>query len=235
MNNKELAAAFTELSTALIADAGLRLKVEARFAASGLKAVIPGSRLAGRVLPARHFGSVDVFLEAMEQADAGDVLVIDNAGRLDEGCIGDLTVLEAKAAELAGLIVWGAHRDTAELERIGFPVLTFGAFPSGPQRLNERTADALSVARFCDFEVTRADVVFADGDGCLFVPHARIGEVIETAHAIWETERRQASLVTEGKTLREQLKFAEFLARRTRDPHLTFRQHLREVDAAIEE
>jgi hypothetical protein len=28
--------------------------------------LIPGHRLAGRVLPARHFGRVDAFLEAME-------------------------------------------------------------------------------------------------------------------------------------------------------------------------
>jgi hypothetical protein len=29
-----------------------------------LRAVVPGSRLAGRVCPARHAGSVDAFLEA---------------------------------------------------------------------------------------------------------------------------------------------------------------------------
>jgi regulator of RNase E activity RraA len=46
-----------------------------------------------------------MFSGSVEHADASDVLVIDNASRLDEGCIGDLTVLEAKAAELAGLVV----------------------------------------------------------------------------------------------------------------------------------
>jgi APA family basic amino acid/polyamine antiporter len=34
--------------------------------------------------------------------------VIDNAGRRDEGCIGDLTVLEARAAGLAGIVVLSA-------------------------------------------------------------------------------------------------------------------------------
>ncbi|HZM21166.1 MAG TPA: hypothetical protein VFC02_05450 [Anaerolineales bacterium] len=52
----------------------------------------------GRVLPARHYGSVDIFLETMGNSQPGDILVIDNGGRLDEGCIGDLTTLEAKAS-----------------------------------------------------------------------------------------------------------------------------------------
>src|SRR5438270_4578590 len=103
MNNELLASAFAELSTPLIADAAIRLKVPVRFAAAGIGPVVHGSRAAGRALPAKHFGSVDVFLEAMGAADAGDVLVIDNGGRMDEGCIGDLTVLEAKTAGLSAL------------------------------------------------------------------------------------------------------------------------------------
>ena len=44
----------------------------------------PPMRIAGRALPARHYGSVDVFLQALEGATAGDILVIDNGGRRDE-------------------------------------------------------------------------------------------------------------------------------------------------------
>jgi hypothetical protein len=41
---------------------------------------VGGQGIAGRVLPVRHYGSVDVFLEAFSRAGAGDVLVIDNGG-----------------------------------------------------------------------------------------------------------------------------------------------------------
>ncbi len=56
------------------------------------------SQIAGRALPVKHYGSVDIFLEAMGTAQPGDILVIDNERRMDEGCIGDLTALEAKAS-----------------------------------------------------------------------------------------------------------------------------------------
>src|SRR2546423_12836080 len=98
MTNSTLTEKFAELSTPLVLDAAVRLKIPFHFAPSGLAPIVPGMRATGRVVPATHFGSVDVFLEAMETAATGDVLVIDNAGRRDEGCIGDLTALEARAA-----------------------------------------------------------------------------------------------------------------------------------------
>jgi regulator of RNase E activity RraA len=74
--------AFAELSTPLVADACLRCDVPLRAAPPGVSAVVPGHRVAGRALPARHYGSVDVFLEAFGRAEPGDVLVVDMDGVL---------------------------------------------------------------------------------------------------------------------------------------------------------
>ena len=75
---------FAALTTAHVADACMRARVPVRCSCALLRAVVPGSRLAGRVCPARHAGSVGAFLEAFETAAPGDVLVVDNGGRLDE-------------------------------------------------------------------------------------------------------------------------------------------------------
>ena len=235
MQNPELSQLFSQLSTPLIADACLRLGVSFRVAPVGIHPLIAGSRITGRVLPARHSGSVDIFLEAMGLAEPGDILVIDNQGRMDEGCIGDLTTLEAQASRLAGMLVWGAHRDTAELLEIGFPVFSYHSCPTGPQRLEAREVAALQRIQFGDFTVTREDVVFADADGVIFASGEKIDEVLNTAFTIWQTERRQADEIRNGRKLREQLRFDEYLNQRTVDLAFTFRQHLRRIGGAIEE
>ena len=235
MNNHEIQENFSRLSTPLIADACLRLNIPLRLAPSGIRPVIEESHLAGRVLPARHYGSVDIFLEAMGTAQPGDILVIDNAGRMDEGCIGDLTALEARACGLSGIVLWGCHRDTVELRQIGFPVFSYGAFPAGPQRLDGRDPQALESARFGGILVTADDILFADADGVLFAPAKAMKDILSAAYAIWKKERRQAQDIQAGRKLREQLQFDEYLVQRSADPAYTFRQHLRAIGGAIEE
>jgi 4-hydroxy-4-methyl-2-oxoglutarate aldolase len=232
---ESLSRAFAELSTPLIADAALRLKIPLRIAPPGIRPITPNQRLAGAALPVRHFGSVDVFLEAMQDAHPGDVLVIDNGGRLDEGCIGDLTALEAQHSGLAGIIVWGAHRDTPELQQIPLPIFSYGKCPSGPQRLDLRDPSTLQSARFGNFLVEPKDIAFADNDGCVFVGAEFVENLLRVAHEIWERERRQAEEIRSGRSLREQLQFAQYLEKRATDPSYTFREHLRKISGAIEE
>lgn len=235
MDARALSDAFRELSTPLIADACLRLKIPFQLAPDGIHPVTPGLRAAGRVLPARHAGSVDVFLEAMERSRPGDALVVDNAGRQDEACVGDLTALEARAAGLSGLLVWGLHRDTLELVEIGFPVFSYGRCPTGPRRLDPLPDDALTRARFGEgVDVDASWTVFADDDGLVFAPSGSIEAVIAAAREIQGRERRQADAVRAGTTLRRQLRFDEYLRKRASDASYTLRRHLQEIGGAIE-
>ena len=234
MDNKNLKEAFSELSTPLITDACMRLGVFMRVAPIGIKPLVPGWKMAGRVLPVRHSGSVDIFLEAMTNAEAGDVLTIDNAARRHEGCIGDLTVLEARAKDLGGVAVWGFHRDTPQLIEIGFPVFSYGSYPAGPKRAYPRGSDALTTARFGDFKLTTDDVVMGDDDGVVFALLQDVEEIISLARKIAETEARQAEKIRKGKTLSQQFKFDEYLKKRSKNPDYTFREYLKEIGGAIE-
>ncbi|GII75761.1 demethylmenaquinone methyltransferase [Sphaerisporangium rufum] len=235
MDHHALRQRFAALTTAHLADACVRAKVPVRCAPPALRAAVPGGRVAGRVLPARHVGSVDVFLEAFEGAEAGDVLVVDNGGRLDEACVGDLAALEAGAAGVSGIVIWGLHRDTADIRRIGLPVFSLGSLPAGPQRLDDRPADALASATVGEWTVSGDDVVLGDDDGVIFVPAAGLADLLALAENIRDTERRQAERILAGVSLREQVDFAAYLARRRENPALTFREHLRSVGGAIEE
>ena len=235
MDAQRMSALFQDLTTPHVADACLRTGVDVRCAPCDVRALGSSDRAVGGVRPARHYGSVDIFLEALEHASPGEVLVIDNAGRRDEACVGDLIALETKLAGLAGIVIWGLHRDTPELLEIGLPMFSLGECPTGPLRLDPRDAGALVSARVGSWTVGTDDVMMGDMNGVLFLPMARAEEIARSARAIRDTERAQAEKMRRGTSLRAQLRFSEFLAWRASHPAATLREHLRRIGGAIEE
>lgn len=235
MDSVQLQRTYLDLTTPHVADACLRLGIPVRCGPPEMRPLWRGMHLVGRICPARHVGSVDVFLEAVELAAPGDVLMVDNGGRRDEACVGDLVTLEMRQAGMRGIVIWGLHRDTSELQTIRLPIFSLGSLPTGPQRLDPQDVQALVSARCGDHVVTSEDFVLGDDDGLIFVPLAQADEVARLAAGIRDTERHQAARMHQGMTFRSQARFSEYLDGRKTNPGLTFRQHLRSTGGAIEE
>lgn len=234
MDASELQRLYPDLTTPHVADASMRLGIPVRQAPASVAALWEDTHVVGRVLPTQHTGSVDVFLEAIEHSRPGDVLVVDNRGRQDEACVGDLVTMEAMQAGLAGIIIDGLHRDSRELRAIRLPVFSQGALPTGPQHIDPQPTDATEVAHIGEHQVTSADFALGDDDGVLFLPLDRAADIAEIAATIRDTERRQAATMRTGTTLRTQAHFTDFLTAREADG-ITFRQHLRSIGGEIEE
>jgi regulator of RNase E activity RraA len=222
-------------TTPFIADACALLQLPIRLGPAHIRPIRPDMKIAGCACPAKHAGSTDVFLEAVAASTRGDVLVIDNVGRLDEGCIGDLVAGEAFVAGMAGIVVYGAHRDTAAIAAIGIPVWSLGTCPAGPQEVRTRAAHALEAASLGGHvTVTRDDFVFADVDGVVVVARAQLDRVVAAARDIAAREAAQAARLMQGERLRDQLQLDRYVARRHNEPTYTFREHLKALGGAIE-
>lgn len=220
-------------ATAPIVDGCLRETIPFQLGPPNLVFLLPHPPLMGPAIAVKHAGSVDVFLEAFDDAKPGSILVIDNEARDDEGCIGDLTSIEAQHAGVQGAVIWGRHRDSAELRTLKFPVLSLGSCPAGPNRTTVN-AGSIGEATIGSATVRTGDLVVLDADGVVFVRAKDAPKAIAAAREIMDRERKQAQAVKKGTTLREQFRFREYLRQRERDPSYTLRAHLRRLRAEIE-
>ncbi|WP_348789125.1 RraA family protein [Leifsonia sp. NPDC080035] len=223
----------TPLPTAAVADAAVRLGVRVGLAPVALRALLPGRTFQGPAAPVTHLGSVDVLLETIDDAPPGAVLVVDNGGRLDEACVGDLMLLEAREAGMTGAVIWGLHRDTAQLREIGLPVFSLGAHPFGPRRVPP-AGTAMRSAFLDGTPVSPSHWIVADDDGVLVVGEDRREELFAEARRIQRTEGAQSERMSAGTSLREQLDFARYRRLQADDPSLTLRRYLAETGGAIE-
>lgn len=69
MNSDQLHRTYLDLGTPHAAEACMRLGIPVRCAPASTRPLWTGMHFAGRAVPARHYGSVDVFLEAIDSAE----------------------------------------------------------------------------------------------------------------------------------------------------------------------
>lgn len=229
-----IAAGRDDLTTAHIADGARRAGIRVRYGPSALRPISPRWRAFGPAFTVVHSGSVDDILEAITHAEPGSLLIIDDDGRPDRGCLGDQVALEASSERLAGVIVNGCHRDTAQLLDICLPVFSIGAHPSGPTTTTPRPADPFKKCSVGTATVHRGDLVVADADGVVIVDQASAPAVLTAAAQVRDTEMRQLEAARSGRSLRDQFEFDRYLQRRSAGQTTDFYTHLQQLGAAIE-
>ena len=152
-----------------------------------IRAVWRGARTAGPAFTAQTPPGEHLAVQrALEAAAPGDVIVIDGDAFVGRALWGDKMSLAAQQRGIAGLVVDGAVRDVAEIERLGFPVFAITSVPTGP--LTDRDG-VLGAAIMCgERRVGPGDLVVGDDDGVVVVPQAvavdlmrRLAQAAETA------------------------------------------------------
>jgi len=124
-----------------------------------------GGRIAfnGMVSTVRAYEDNSRVREAVEEAGQGRVLVIDGQGSMRRAMIGDL--LAAKAAEngWAGVVVFGAIRDSDAIATLALGVKALGTCPRKTDRLGAGERDV--EVEFGGIRIRPGDWLCADEDG----------------------------------------------------------------------
>jgi RraA family protein len=161
----------------------------------------PTMRLAGPALTIDVRPGDNLMIHAaMALAKPGDVLVIDGKG--DESCalMGEIMVSQCMALGIAGVVVYGAVRDTEAIRALGFPMYAIGANPNGPSKLVPgRINWPVSVG---GVTVQPGDLVVADADGVVVVETAKVPTVLELAKKKLADEAARIDGIRSGKQLR---------------------------------
>lgn len=169
---------------------------------------LPGRRIAGRAvtvklgapmegLPKRHLGA-----GAVMAAEAGDIIVVEHRGRTDVSGWGGLLSRGAVKQGVAAVIVDGAFRDVDEARDLGLPIF---AYPPVPVTARGRVAehDFNCPVTIAGLAVLPGDWLVADGSGVVFIPAARLEDVIAVANDILARETLMARDIDAGVPIGE--------------------------------
>lgn len=124
--------------------------------------------------------------KALELAQAGDVLVIDQQGHRENASWGDVTTRAAQKRGVAGTIIDGSITDSEDIRRQGYPVYARGR-SARTTRLHGTGGDINVPVQIGQTSVRPGDVVLGNEDGLLFIDP----DDIEMVREIYDDERAQ--------------------------------------------
>jgi regulator of RNase E activity RraA len=138
----------------------------------------------------------------IDDVPAGQVVVLDNGGRLDATVWGDILTTVAHQRGIAGTVIHGVCRDVSRSLELNYPIFSRGNYMrTGKDRVQVDGYD-LPVS-LGQVRVEPGDLLCGDADGLVAIPKDREKEVFTSAREIHEAEERIRKAVIEGMRLDE--------------------------------
>lgn len=170
---------------------------------TGLTRYATEHRIAGRVLTVKleaaagRSNTRHLCTAAIEAANSGDVIVVEQRTGIDAASWGGNLSIGAQVKGVAGVIVEGPVRDIDDSRRLDFPV--FGRSHTSRTargRIVETATNGPILVG--DVTVSPGDYVVADGSGVVFIESSQLVSVLVTAEGILAKEEIMAQALREG-------------------------------------
>lgn len=143
-------------------------------------------------------------LEALDQAEPGDVLVVDGKADMHNALAGDFVLGMAKTLGIQGMIVDGVIRDKAASIELGFPVFCKGTVPAAGRKASR---GQVNVPIQCGGVIVNpGDLIVADADGVVVVPQEDVEEIKKKSFAkLIQDDEREATVNANEASVRKHL------------------------------
>lgn len=141
-------------------------------------------------------------LQAVDQIGTDEVLLAAAGGSMRSGIWGELLSTAARNRGCVGAIVDGAVRDVAAMQQMAFPVYARGRSPHDSKD-RQRVVDIDIPVEIEGVRFHPGEIVMADADGIVAIPHAVEGDALRMAWEKVHAENEVRNAIRNGMLARE--------------------------------